>query len=237
MRALIDEIKSPLQRERLMTEMNQLIDAMWSADAKVENLLDVFLEENCPYEDFWLEVAMRARLGVDAEHVLAWFAAHGTKLRATLRDRAVLALCRYYCGLLEWKKARELHGTLMDEELISVVDSEIGAAMDRRLRRDVMIDPEAVMSSLLEKDSGYEVFWLEVAMNELLVKNPIVAGEWYQSNKSSFTPEQHERIALACLRMQLGQNQIKEARQWRLLIVSSELAAVVDRELGEEVVE
>ena len=234
---MIDEIKSPLQRERLMTEMNQLIDAMWSADAKVENLLDVFLEENCPYEDFWLEVAMRARLGVDAEHVLAWFAAHGTKLRATLRDRAVLALCRYYCGLLEWKKARELHGTLMDEELISVVDSEIGAAMDRRLRRDVMIDPEAVMSSLLEKDSGYEVFWLEVAMNELLLKRPLEAGEWYQSAKATLLPEQHERIALACLRMQLGQNQIKEARQWRLLIVSSELAAVVDRELGEEVVE
>ena len=236
-RRLIAEIKSPMLRESLKTEMNQLIEAKLHAGAEDQTLLDLFLTEQCPYEDFWLEVAMRVRLSADVEHAVQWFEAHKGVMKPPLRERAALALCRHYGNLLEWQKAREMHTYIEDEKLAKVVDGEIGGAMERRLRRDVLANPQVTMASLLQKDSPYEVFWLEVAMNELLLKRPLEAGEWYQSAKATLLPEQHERIALACLRMQLGQNQIKEARQWRPLIVSSELAEVVDRELGVEVEE
>lgn len=231
-RQLIHGIDSPLLQESLTQEMNPLIEAKLLSSASDQTLLDQFLLDQCPYEDFWLEVAMRARLSVDADHTLRWFEAHKAELKATMLERAALALSRYYGNLLDWQKAREFHALIQDEELATVVDGEIGGSMERRLRRDVIANPEAMMESLLQKDSIYEVFWLEVAMNELLVNRPEVASAWYQSVKAKLLPEQHERIALACLRLHLNQKRVDEAKKWRPWIVTAELAEVVDRELS-----
>jgi hypothetical protein len=104
-RRLISEIKSPMLRESLKTEMNQLIEAKLHAGAEDQTLLDLFLTEQCPYEDFWLEVAMRVRLSADVEHAVQWFEAHKGVMKPPLRERAALALCRHYGNLLEWQKA------------------------------------------------------------------------------------------------------------------------------------
>jgi hypothetical protein len=233
-RKALQEIRDEDYRHFLGNQFNaamaQSIRRRASEDA-VKTLESIIRGEE-EVEMFWIEVAMNEFLGTDRDAALKWHAARESDLNAEQNDRVLLALARSSPGKLDWRELASIRDRVVNPDVRQAVANEVGAAMERDLRNQVRENAEETMKRLLRGDSGFEMFWIEVAMNEFLAVNPSRAKYWYAMHGSGLGEAQHDRVALAFARAANAAGDKKLAGEWAGQIREGELREVVEEEIG-----
>ena len=183
-------------------------------------------------ETFWIEVAMAEYLSADRDAALGWHEARKASLNQEQNDRVDLARARHALAGGDWRAAREINGQILNVEVKKAVGDEIGAAMERDLRAQVRAGGAEAMARLIAGDSGFEVFWIEVAMNEFMAADPEGAKEWYATHGSRIALEQHDRVALAYARAANHAGNKPMATEWADQIRDKALREVMIGEIG-----
>lgn len=194
--------------------------------------LDAILRGDGGIEMFWLEVAMSEFLSVDRAAASSWYASKEAILEPEANDRILLALARDCLAVGDWRSARTHGQRVVNPEVAKAISDGIGAEMERDIRDLVRASPRKTMAMLLGDASCFETFWIEVAYDEYLSLTPADADKWYEEVGSQTTPEQHDRIALACARAARSLGNPDLALEWAHQIADEELRSVVVDEIN-----
>jgi len=213
------------------TELGARIRQM--AQENPEDTLGDILEGVDGMEVFWLEVVMGEYLLIDREAAMKWHEECRSELTEEQNDRIFLAVARDFLAIGNWSSAKKLREEVVDPELKKVIGDEIGAVMEEEVRRGVRESGDEAMGMLLRGDRGFEVFWIEVAMNEFMKVDSRGAGEWYVENVAGLSSDQHDRVALAFARAAMGVGDSELALEWAWKIQEEELREVALGEVGE----
>jgi hypothetical protein len=233
-RSLLDKVSDEDYRRFLTNQFNAAMEHRIRKRAK-ENpreTLEWIARGGGGVEMFWMEVAMAEYLSADREAAVAWHKERTASLNQEQNDRVDLARARHLLTAGNWRSAKEINGRILNAEVKKAVADEIGAAMERDLRAQVRAGGAEAMARLIAGDSGFELFWIEVAMNEYMAADPTGAKEWYAVRGSRLTIEQHDRVALAYARSANHAGNKPMATEWADQIRDKALREVVVGEIG-----
>jgi hypothetical protein len=233
-RKALQDIQDEDYRHFLLNQFNAAMEQniRRRANEDAVKTLEAIIRGEGEVETFWIEVAMNEFLESDRDSALKWHAAREPDLDAEQNDRVLLALARSSPGKLDWRALASIRDRIVNPDVRQAVANEVGASMERDLRNQVREDAEETMKRLLRGDSGFETFWIEVAINEFLAVNPSRAKYWYAMHGSSLGEAQHDRVALAFARAANAAGDRKLAGEWAGQIREEELRRVVEGEIG-----
>lgn len=233
-RSLLDKVSDEDYRRFLTDQLNAAMEQRVRRRARENPVgtLDWIIQGGGGVETFWLEVAMAEYLAADRDAALAWHGEHAAGLSAEQNDRILLALARWYLAAGDWKPAAAARDKMHGEELKTVIGGEVGSAMEKDIRARVRQSPTEAMALLLDGNSGFETFWIEVAFNEFMAMDGKQANDWYASHGRSVPLEQHDRLALAYTRWANQSGDKETALGWAERINEKRLRQVVLEEIS-----
>jgi hypothetical protein len=234
-RTALESVPDAEYRGFLRDQLNGAVERQirQRAHQNPEQTLEFIRKGEEQLEIFWLEVAMAEFLVKDRDAALAWHAAQAGSLDVEGNDRVRLAIARHSLAAGDWRSAQAVKENTVNPEVRQAMAEGIGAAMEKDLRSQVRASAGETMKSLLQGGSGFETFWIEVAIHEYLAVDAKGAEKWYWTHGRSLTSEQHDRVALAYARAanQAGDGSL--AKQWADQIKEEELRDVVHGEIVE----
>jgi hypothetical protein len=234
-RTRLMDTQDPEFRGYLKSQLDTAIGNFLREQARDNPLatLEMVLNPDQGYETFWLEVAMEGFLLVDRDAAHGWYESVRFGLDVEQNDRILLALARYELTRGEWRKAREYEQILRNEKLANAVGAEVGRLVEEEIRAITRGGPAQALEILLEENTEYEVFWIEVAVNEYLKIDVNGVLIWYRENRWRLTDSQNDRVVLSYARHAKSLNRTNEALKWTDMIQDSELQTLVRSEVGE----
>jgi len=232
-RSLLEKVADEDYRRFLNEQLNAAMEQRVRRRARENPVgtLDWIIQGGGGVEMFWLEVAMAEYLAADREAALAWHGEHAACLNSEQNDRILLGVARWFLAAGDWKSAAVARDKVHGEELKAVIGGEVGSAMEKDIRARVRKSPAEAMDLLTAGASDFETFWLEVAFNEFMALDGRIASEWYATHGSGLSPEQHDRVALACARWANHSGEKTLALGWAQRINDKPLQQVVMKEI------
>ena len=215
-KTLLDMVKDESLRSSLSNQINRAQEQevrSKAADDPRETIRSI-LDGTYDIEDYWLEVAMDEYMKRENRGAVEWHTSIESELTSEQNDRILLARSRAGLRCCGWREAAKLKDRVINPEIRKVIGDEVGGAIEREIRAKVDDSPNETLEELLGGSTGYEVFWIEVAVDQYIKINAQGSAAWYHENVTRLNPQQLERVALAYARAANHGGDKVLARKW-----------------------